>query len=440
MTIKQADKTVTINPLKLGQPLGGVIALQGFFRSLPIVHGGQGCSAFIRQLMTGHYREPAALQTSALQEMNVIFGADKNLTEALDVVLSKHHPELIAILSTALTEVAGSDLKTTIRQYVRDKGVKDSLIVPVAVPDFHGSLETGYARTVEAVIDAVLEKAKRSDGASGARPKPVKGRVVLLAGAHLTPGDVMELKEMITSFGLEVIAVPDISTSLSGHLLTGHTPLSRGGQPVDVLEQLLTAEATIAIGAHMERAARKLEAVGIPYRLFPRIIGLEATDMLIEHLQELGRVTAASRYFWQRENLVDCMLDAHFTFFGQQAVVALEPDHLYDVASWLKEIGVGLRGLVAPHSSLLLEEMREQVIVGDFCDLESMAQRGDLWLSNTHGKQGAQRTRALFAPLGFPILHRIGAGLTVSVGYRGATWLLSNCGNLLLEGQVNIHD
>lgn len=31
----------------------------------------------------------------------------------------------------------------------------------------------------------------------------------------------MELKETIASFGLEVIALPDMSTSLSGHLLTG---------------------------------------------------------------------------------------------------------------------------------------------------------------------------------------------------------------------------
>lgn len=440
MAVKLPDKAAVVNPLKLGQPLGGAIALQGFFRAMPIVHGGQGCAAFIRQLLTGHYREPAALQTSALTEMNVIFGAEKSLTEALDTVIGKHRPDLIGVLGTSLTEVAGGDLKRCIRQYVRERSIKDTLIVPVSVPDFTGSLESGYARTVEAVIDGTLERIKRGGRGTGLRPKPVKGRIILLAGAHLTPGDVMELKDIIASFGMEVISIPDLSTSLSGHMLTGHTPLSRGGQPLDVLEQMLTAEAAIAIGSHMERAAKKLEAVGIPYRLFPRIIGLEATDDLIEHLQKLGQVMAPSRYFWQRENLLDCMLDVHFAFFGQHAVAALEPDHLCDIAGWLKEMGVRLRGLVAPFPTAPLERMEEQIWIGDLADLETMAKPGDLWLSNSHGKQGAERTGALFVPLGFPVLHRIGAGLATSVGYRGAIELLTRCGNLLMERQVVTHD
>ncbi|WP_040951853.1 nitrogenase iron-molybdenum cofactor biosynthesis protein NifN [Gorillibacterium massiliense] len=452
MAIMQANKAAVINPLKLGQPLGGIIAMQGFYRSLSIVHGGQGCAAFIRQLITGHYREPCAMQTSALQEMNVIFGSGRNLTEALDAVIAKHRPDIVTVLSTALTELAGGDdLKAEIRQYMRQRDVKDTLVVPVSVPDFTGSLESGYARTVEAVIEAVLDKAKRNQTAAGAagatggtagilRPRPVKGRIVLLPGAHLTPGDVTELKDLIASFGLEVIALPDLSTSLSGHLLTGHTPLSRGGQPLDVVEQMLTAEAVIAIGSHMERAACKLQAVGIPVRVFPRSFGLAATDELIEHLQQLARMTLPSRYIWQRENLVDCMLDAHFTYLGRRAVVALEPDHLLDMAGWLQEMGVKRKGLVSPVPSPALEKLDETVWVGDLDDLERMAGHGDLWISNSHGKQGADRVGAHFVPCGFPVLHRIGAGLTVSVGYRGAIELTMRCGNLLLEREVGAHD
>lgn len=45
---------------------------------------------------------------------------------------------------------------------------------------------------------------------------------------------------------------------------------------------------------------------------------------------------------WQRENLLDSMLDAHFYYSGASAVVALEPDHMLSTAAWLEEMGVEL--------------------------------------------------------------------------------------------------
>ncbi|UTW70309.1 hypothetical protein KHA80_07070 [Anaerobacillus sp. HL2] len=39
-------------------------------------------------------------------------------------------------------------------------------------------------------------------------------RINLLVGSHLTPVDVIELKDIITSYGFEVIAIPDLSTSI----------------------------------------------------------------------------------------------------------------------------------------------------------------------------------------------------------------------------------
>jgi hypothetical protein len=43
-------------------------------------------------------------------------------------------------------------------------------------------------------------------------------QVTLLASSAYGPGDVEELKEMVESFGLTPIVVPDLSTSLDGHL------------------------------------------------------------------------------------------------------------------------------------------------------------------------------------------------------------------------------
>ena len=66
-------------------------------------------------MMTRHFREPVASQTTALQEFNVIFGGGKSLREGLDTVLEKHRPSLVAVLSSALTEVAGEEVEGELR-------------------------------------------------------------------------------------------------------------------------------------------------------------------------------------------------------------------------------------------------------------------------------------------------------------------------------------
>lgn len=99
----------------------------------------------------------------------------------------------------------------------------------------------------------------------------------------------MELKEIISSFGFEVIALPDISTSLSGHLLTGFSPLTRGGVPLDSMLQSLQSGLTIAIGGSMERPARRLHnALGTPYKVFEGAMGLKATDELLHFLHQIS--------------------------------------------------------------------------------------------------------------------------------------------------------
>lgn len=82
MVTYKTEKELTINPLKVSQTLGGVLALQGFYQAIPIVHGSQGCAAFIKALMTQHYQEPIAIQTTALQEMNIIFGAEQSMIQS----------------------------------------------------------------------------------------------------------------------------------------------------------------------------------------------------------------------------------------------------------------------------------------------------------------------------------------------------------------------
>ncbi|WP_058301899.1 nitrogenase iron-molybdenum cofactor biosynthesis protein NifN [Gorillibacterium timonense] len=427
-------KRLSVNPLKISQTVGGTLALQGVYHAMPILHGAQGCAAFTKALMTRHYREPVALQTSALQEFNVIFGGEASLFEALDTIRAKHNPDVTVVLSTALTDVSGEDIRGELNLYRKRHDMGGKLLSCAMLPDFQGSLESGYARTIEALLEDVLTGANHPK-------KKIRNRVNLLPGAHLTPGDVMELKEIISSFGLEVIALPDISTSLAGHLLTGHTPLSRGGVPLDLLKQAAASEWTIAVGQSMEGAAKLLEKhAEIPYKLFKGVTGLDATDDFFAFLQRIGSEPVSVKYRWQREFLMDAMLDAHFVYGGKKIALALEADHLGVLEGWFREMGArpDIRVAAArPHSG---GKLSPGTLIGDLGDLEDLSADGvDLWVSNSHGEQGAHRLGVPFVPCGFPIFDRFGAGLTVSVGYRGTTEWMNQIGNQLLAAERRNH-
>lgn len=183
----------------------------------------------------------------------------------------------------------------------------------------------------------------------------------------------------------------------------------------------------------MERPARRLtHAVGIPYHLFTGLSGLAASDAFIHFLQKISREPAPVRFRWQRENLLDSMLDAHFYYSGASAVVALEPDHMLSTAAWLEEMGVELKRLITPCSTPALQRTEREVWIGDLDDAEESAQGVDLWISNSHGRKGAARAGASFVPAGLPVYDELGAHTSVSVGYRGTMEWVNKVGNVLL--------
>jgi len=86
--------------------------------------------------------------------------------------------------------------------------------VPVSTPDFTGVMESGYALAIAAVIEQLVPRVSDAGSWLGRRPRQVN----VLAGAHLTPGDLEHLKDLIALFDLYPIVLPDLSDFLDGHL------------------------------------------------------------------------------------------------------------------------------------------------------------------------------------------------------------------------------
>ncbi len=422
-------KACAVNPLKSSPALGGALAFLGVDRSLPLLHGSQGCTAFALVLLVRHFREAIPLQTTAMSELSTILGGADNIEQAIGNIFERANPRLIGLCSTALTETRDEDVRGDLRSIMlRHPEWSELRVVYAPTPDFAGSLEVGWASAVQAMIDALVPEERR--------PRILR-QVNLLPASYMTPADVEAIREIVESFGLSAIVLPDLSGSLDGHVPDEYVPTTLGGTPVDRVSHMGASQLTLAIGEHMRGGAEALERrSGVPFKVFDRLVGLEAFDAFVETLINLSGRPAPERLRRERSRLVDAMLDGHFFFTGRTAAVAAEPDMLLAVSRFLDEMGCRIGAAVTTVKTPAAAKVPcDTVVVGDLDDLERLASGGDcdLVIANAHAERTAEAIGAPLYRMGFPVFDRLGAGHRVSVGYRGTRELLFDIGNIFID-------
>jgi nitrogenase molybdenum-iron protein NifN len=427
-------KACTVNPLKMSQPIGAVLAFLGLDQCMPALHGSQGCTAFGLVLFVRHFRENIPLQTTAMNEATTILGGMDNIEQAIMNIWTRAKPQIICIASTGLTETKGDDVDgyiTLIRK--KHPELADLAIIYVSTPDYKDAFQDGWARAVTRLVEVLVEKSP---------PAPLFQRgerggisqVNILAGSHLTPGDIEEIRETVEAFGLDPIILPDLSGSLDGHIPEEFMPTTMGGTTLADIRRMGASGFTLAIGEHMRAAAEAMHAkCGMRYEVLDRITGLEASDRFISLLAEISGKPVPNKYRRQRSQLVDAMLDGHFFFGGKKVAIGAEPDLLWNIGNLLADMGCEISAAVTTTHSPLLEKMpAAEVVLGDLEDMEMRAKGCDLLITHSHGRQMAERLAIPFLRMGLPLFDRLGAAHRLSVGYRGTRDLIFEIGNLFM--------
>jgi nitrogenase molybdenum-cofactor synthesis protein NifE len=426
--LRTPDSELKINPLKHSPAIGAAIAFQGIHRALPVIHGAQGCGFLGKVLLTKHFREPIALATSKLFVEDVVMGSEEKLEKTLQGFIEKNSPDVIGVLTSGLVEVKGDDTADAVKQ-VKIRNPKAE-IVHVSTPDYDGGLETGYARAVEAVVGSSefgVPPIKKLEGRLCAESRHVN----VLAGSHLTPADFTELREIIRSFGLSSVMLPDLS-ALDGSR-EGISALASGGTNVRDLQAMGSSRFTIVLGRSLEPAAKSLrDKTGVAYRVFDGLAGLADTDALMETLSELSGNPVPALFGRHRRMLIDAMRDAHFFYGGRNACIALEPDHAVQMSRWLAEMGATVERAVIPALSDAAGLIRARDV--EIGDLFSIKGKFDLLISNSHAEDTAKRLGAPLYQAGFPVYKILGYPQKVMIGYRGTLAMINEVGNLLMKG------
>ncbi|MDR1889942.1 MAG: nitrogenase iron-molybdenum cofactor biosynthesis protein NifN [Zoogloeaceae bacterium] len=431
-----SGKALAVNPLKVSQPVGASLAFLGLSRCMPLEHGARGCTSFNKLFFMRHFREPIALQTTAMDHVATILGADANLIEALATVARKNRPEVVGLVTTGLAETQGADITGTLRAFrARYPEYASMAIIPVNSTDTLGCLESGFALAVEAIIRQLVPEARRA----GRRTR----QVTVLAAAMLTPADLDAIRAWIEAFGLTPLFIPDLGDSLDGHLTDeGYSALTYGGTPAADIAHAGESVATLVIGHSLDRAADLLrKRAGVPDYRFAGLMGLDECDAFLQVLSALSARPVPAFIERQRARLQDAMVDCHFYLGGAPVAIAADSDLLGSLGAFLQECGARVVAAVTPsHTARLATLPFAEVHVGDLEDFERLATKRDahLLLTNSHGDDIARRLGRPLLRVGFPLYDEVGAYAKTRVCYAGSRLALFEAANLLLRGHREI--
>jgi len=410
-------KPLQVNPFKLSQPMGATLAFLGVDKCMPLMHGAMGCTSFTKVYYTRHFAEPIAIQTTAVTDVTAILdGGDYSIVESVKNITKKVTPSLIGLHTTGLTETKGDDIR----------GVASKIEFPlvyVNTPDYEGGLESGWALATRAMIEQLVEPTEAIDD----------NRVLVLPHVSLTPIEVEKIKDFIAAFGYDVFALPDLSTSLDGHLGEKQAALSSGGITVEEIRSLGDCGMVISVGDSMQGCARALQKKNpfIRHHHFSHLQGLDATDALVTLLlAETGRTEPPASIVRWRKRLQDAMLDCHFSLGQTRVLAAVEPDQLAGVCQALREAGGRIPLAISSVDSPQLEHIAaDTVMVGDLEDAERLGEGCDLLVTNFHGEALAHRTHKALVLRGFPNWEQVGNQLKNDVLYEGGAYFLFECAN-----------
>ena len=428
-----SEKPLAVNPLKISQPVGASLAFLGLAQAMPLEHGARGCTSFNKLFFMRHFQEPIALQTTAMDQIAAVIGADGNVVEALHTIAGKNAPEVIGLITTALAETQGADIPRTVRafreRYPEHGGIA---IVPVSASDTLGCLETGFAAAVEAIIAALVP----SSASAVRRARQVN----VLASSMLSPADIEAIREWVEAFGLQPVVLPDIGDSLDGHMIeAGFSTLTYGGTPRAAITAMGESIATLVIGNALSRTADLLhDRTGVPDHRFASLAGVEACDAFTQTLSDIARRPVPARLERQRAQLIDAMVDCHFQIGAARIAIAADADLLEAFLRFLPGAGAQVVAAVASARARGLAALPiERVVVGDLEDLETLARAAgaDLLIANSHGSEIAARLGIPLLRAGFPLSDIYGGHARCQVGYRGSRQVLFDIANLLAARQ-----
>jgi nitrogenase molybdenum-iron protein beta chain len=433
--ITNKKRTGVINPMYDCQPAGAQFAGIGVKDAIPLVHGGQGCSMFVRLLFAQHFKENFDIASTSLHEESAVFGGNGRMREGV-MVLAKRYPHLrvIPIITTCSTEVIGDDVEGTINVCRQDLAEafpgREIHLVAVHSPSFKSSQVGGYNECVKSLVKTLATK----------KTEP-NGKLNVFTG-WVNPGDTVLLKHYLAEMGVDATVLLDIE-DFDSPMLPDKSINTHGRTTVEDLQGLPNALGSIALARYEGAvAAEHLSSeFGVPSIVTPTPYGIRNTDEMLRAISRLTGKEIPASLVHERGVAIDALQDlAHMFFADKKVAIYGHPDLVIGLAEFCLEVELKpVLLLLGDDNSAYKKDPRlldlkkrvdwdmDIVCNADLWELErrvaSKEIELDLIMGHSKGRYVAIDNNIPMVRVGFPTFDRAGVYRHPTIGYRGAMLL-----------------
>jgi len=446
------ERVGVINPMYDCQPAGAQYAGIGVKDCIPLVHGGQGCTMFVRLLFAQHFKENFDIASTSLHEDSAVFGGAQRVEEGV-MTLARRYPDLrvIPILTTCSTEVIGDDIEGII--YRCNTNLKAEFpertihVVAVHTPSFKSSQVGGYSECMQSIFKSLANK----------KVEPT-GKLNIFPG-WVNPGDVILLKRYLKEMGVDGSVFMD-TEDFDSPMLPDKSIHTHGRTTVEDIQESTGALASIALARYegSTTADYLSDDHDVPAHLVSTPYGIANTDEFLKKISEVTGKPIPESLIKERGIALDALQDLAHMFFADKKVALFgHPDLVIGLAQFCIELEMKPVLLLLgddngrykrdPRVLALKKSINwdmEVVCNADLWELEKRAKDPnygiDLILGHSKGRYVAIDTNIPMARVGFPTFDRAGLYRQPTMGYQGAMQLGEQIANALFVHMEYMRD
>lgn len=444
-------EALTVDPAKACQPLGAVLCSLGFEKTLPYVHGSQGCVAYFRSYFNRHFKEPVSCVSDSMTEDAAVFGGQKNMFDGLENARALYKPTMIAVSTTCMAEVIGDDLNAFIGNSRKAGHVPDDYPVPFAhTPSFVGSHVTGWDNMMEGILRYfTLNKMEGKVVGSS-------GKINVIPGFETYLGNYRVIKRMLTEMGVDHTMLCD-PTEVLDTPADGEFRMYAGGTTIAEVEAAPNAITTLLLQPwHLDKTKKLVEGTwnqDVPKLNIP--MGVDWTDELLMKVSELTGKPIPESLAKERGRCMDLMSDSHAWLHGKKFALYGDPDFVLGMVKILLEVGAEPTHILCHNGNKRWAKAVEKLLASspfgtngkvyvgnDLWHLRSLCftDKPDFLIGNSYGKYIQRDTKykgdEFEVPLiriGFPIFDRHHLHRMTTLGYEGTMYVVTTLTNAVLE-------
>ncbi|RTL57650.1 MAG: nitrogenase molybdenum-iron protein subunit beta [Rhodocyclaceae bacterium] len=444
-------EALTVDPAKACQPLGAVLCALGFEKTMPYVHGSQGCVAYFRTYFNRHFKEPISCVSDSMTEDAAVFGGQKNMFDGLENCKAIYKPDMIAVSTTCMAEVIGDDLNAFINNTKKAGHIPQEFPVPFAhTPSFVGSHVTGWDNMFEGIARYFTLNAME-----GKKPGS-NGKLNLVPGFETYLGNFRVIKRMLGEMGVDNVLLSD-PTEVLDTPADGEFRMYAGGTTQDEMKDAPNAFNTILLQPwQLEKTKKFVENTwnhDVPKLNIP--MGVEWTDEFLMKVSEITGKPIPASLELERGRCCDLVSDSHAWLHGKKFALYGDPDFVMGLTKILLEVGAEPTHILSHNGGKRWAKAMEKMLAdspfgsngkvyfgNDLWHLRSLCftDKPDFLIGNSYGKYIQRDTvfkgKEFEVPLirlGFPLFDRHHLHRQTTLGYEGTMQVVTTLVNAVLE-------